>query len=203
MERSNLIYVGVALVGGVVLGLALATFLPATEHVAESRPLPLWVEIFHRICTGVGGAGTFIALLYVIRQFALLRTQSELMQKNVLASLDGQLYNRLDSLNRLIVEHHAEYDLLSEIQFGDEQHDCRAGLHHICDTAFSFYEQIFKLFTRYALMDSGDWAEWQQRMVYFFGKGYVPGYWRKVRLRYDRRFREFADQLADKENKDS
>jgi hypothetical protein len=35
----------------------------------------------------------------VLRQFNLLRTQSELVQKNVVASMDAQLYARLDSFN--------------------------------------------------------------------------------------------------------
>ena len=46
----------------------------------------------HRVCTSVGGLGTFVALIFVVRQFNLLRTQSELVQKNTMASMDGQLY---------------------------------------------------------------------------------------------------------------
>lgn len=64
----------------------------------------------------MGGLGTFAALIYVIRQFNLLGTQSSLMQKNIRASLDGQLYARLDSFNKFIVDHDAEYGVSCSVR---------------------------------------------------------------------------------------
>jgi hypothetical protein len=46
------------------------------------------------------------------------------------------------------------------------------------------------------LLETEDWEEWQQGMVHFFGKPYVRGYWQKIRSRYGRHFRAFADGLV-------
>lgn len=193
MRLRGLLIYGAVLAGGIILGLIVTGSWATT---GAGRELPPWVEVFHRIGTGVGGLGTLAALLYVVRQFNLLRQQSELLQKNVLASLDSQLYARLDSFNRLIVEHETEYELLDSLSIGEERDGHRAGLHHLCDLAFSFFEQVYKCHTRYGLLDDADWEEWQQRMAYFFGKNYVGGYWRMVRARYASSFRDFADRLV-------
>ena len=87
------------------------TPLIAGENDAK---IALWLEVVHRVCTSVGGLGTFVALIIVIQQFTLLRTQSELVQKNTRASMDGQLYARLDSFNKFIVEHFKEYAMLDQ-----------------------------------------------------------------------------------------
>ena len=117
------------------------------------------------------------------------------MQKNILASLDGQLYARLDSFNKFIVEHDAEYDLLGK-PYGDPETSAhRARLHHLCDLGFTFYEQIFKHHVRYDLLDTEDWEEWQRNMAHFFAKPYVRGYWQATRDRYARGFQAFAEGL--------
>jgi hypothetical protein len=187
----NLAILGGVFVAGVLLGFPVAASLAP----GEARDIPLGVEIFHRLCTGVGGLGTVAALFYVVRQFRLLSQQSELLQNNVLASMDGQLYGRLDAFNRLIVEHEAEYEMLDTLRVGVEQPGHRAGLHHLCDLGFSIYEQVHKLHTRFGLLDSADWDEWRQKMSYFFRKTYVSDYWGVVRERYSQAFRDFADTL--------
>src|SRR5947209_4823007 len=102
MKWSSLTLLTIGGVLGIPLGLMLAP-LGTTEDTAK---VALWLEVVHRVCTSVGGLGTFVALLFVVRQFNLLRTQTELVQKNTAASMDGQLYARLDSFNKFIVEHH-------------------------------------------------------------------------------------------------
>ena len=117
------------------------------------------------------------------------------MQKNIRASLDGQLYARLDSFNKFIVDHAAEYDLLGK-PFGEEEPaGPRARLHHLCDLGFTFYEQVYKLHIRYGLLDPEDWQEWQPNMAHFFGKAYVQGYWGATKARYAKSFRDSAEGL--------
>jgi hypothetical protein len=128
-------------------------------------------------------------------QFNLLRGQSDLVQKNVLASLDGQLYARLDSFNKFIVVHASEYELL-ERPYGEEDGpERRARLHHLSDQGFTFYEQVYKHHKRCELLSTEDWEEWQQNMAHFFGKAYLRGYWRATQVRYARSFREQVDAL--------
>ncbi len=158
--------------------------------------IALWLEVVHRVCTSVGGLGTFVTLIIVMRQFYLLRTQSDLVQKNVVASMDGQLYSRLDSFNKFIVEHHKEYALLDLPFERDASPDDRPQLHHLCDMGFTFYEEIYKHHVRYKLLDTEDWEEWRQNMVHFFSKPYVRGYWNTVSGRYARSFQTFASDLV-------
>jgi len=177
---------------GICVGLIL-TPLVATEYDVK---LAMWLEIVHRVCTSIGGLGTFVALIIVIQQFNLLRTQSDLVQKNIVASMDGQLYARLDSFNKFIVEHHKEYALLDQSYEQDVLPDDRPKLHHLCELGFTFFEEIYKHHVRYNLLDTEDWDEWQQNMVHFFGKPYVRGYWRVVASRYAKSFQTFANDLV-------
>jgi hypothetical protein len=138
MNVRWLLVLGVGLVVGAVVGYLLAV----SPTKAEGTQVPAWLEVMQRVCTSVGGLGTFAALIYVIRQFNLLGTQNTLVQKNILATLDGLLYARLDSFNKFIVDHDAEYEPLGK-PFGEEElAPHRARLHRLCDLGFTFYEQI-------------------------------------------------------------
>src|SRR4051794_37860039 len=92
----------------VVLGVAVGLNLYPLARPGHEGPVAVWLEVTHRVATAIGGLGSFVALIVVLRQFYLLRTQSELVQKNVIASVDAQLYARLDSFNRFVFEHSRE-----------------------------------------------------------------------------------------------
>jgi hypothetical protein len=190
MKGSYLLMLAAGVTTGILVGLVLPAFGTTDYQIAA------WLEVAHRICTSVGGLGTFVALIFVVRQFNLLRTQSDLVQKNTMASLDGQLYTRLDSFNKFIVEHHQEYEQLDKPFETGESADHRSKLHHLCDLGFTFYEEIYKHHVRYRMLDTEDWEEWQQNMAHFFGKPYVRGYWRAVRVRFAKSFQAFADDLV-------
>jgi hypothetical protein len=192
MNVRWVLFLGAGLAVGAVGGYLLA----ASPAQMEAYQVPAWLEVVQRVCTSVGGLGTFAALLFVVRQFNLLRAQNDWVQKNVRASLDAQLYARLDSFNKFVVEHDAEYDMLGKSYGQVEPAAPRARLHHLCDMAFTFYEQILKYHVRYDLLDTEDWEEWQRNMAHFFGKPYVRGYWQATRDRYSRRFQAFADGLV-------
>lgn len=184
------------LIIGLVIGLSLGLMLtPLTASESEVK-IAMWLEVVHRVSTSIGGVGTFVALIVVMQQFYLLRTQSDLVQKNIVASMDGQLYARLDSFNKFIVEHHKEYALLDDPFEQHASQDERPKLHHLCDMGFTFYEEIYKHHVRYKLLETEDWEEWQQNMVHFFSKAYVRGYWNTVAGRYARSFQSFANDLV-------
>lgn len=180
---------------GVILGLAVGLMMtPAVTADGVAR-VPVWLETVNRICTSFSGLGTLVALIFVVRQFKLLRLQTDLLQKNVAASMDSALYNRLDSFNRFIVEHHQIYDLLNTHQNGHEPADQKAKLHHLCDLGFTFYEEIFKHNIRYQLLHSEDWDEWKANLQHFFEKPYVQGYWNMVSARYSQSFQKFICEM--------
>ena len=77
-----------------VIGLSFGLLLTPLIATEDGVGVAVWLEVAHRLCTSVGGMGTFVALIIVLRQFYLLRTQSELVQKNIVASMEGQLYAR-------------------------------------------------------------------------------------------------------------
>src|ERR1700730_6091754 len=134
MKWSSPMFLAIGLAIGLSVGLMLTPLIASETDVK----IAMWLEIVHRVCTSVGGLGTFVALIIVIQQFTLLRTQSELVQKNTRASMDGQLYARLDSFNRFIVEHYKEYALLDQSFERDASPDDRPKLHHLCDMGFTF-----------------------------------------------------------------
>ncbi|OAI46543.1 hypothetical protein AYO44_11170 [Planctomycetaceae bacterium SCGC AG-212-F19] len=181
---------------GIIIGLAVGLTFTAVSTVGEDVKVALWMDVVHRICTSVGGLGTAVALIFVVRQFHLLRLQGELVQKNIRASMDSQLYARLDSFNKFIVEHDREYASLTQPFSQDEATANNAKLHHLCDLGFTFYEEIYKHHVRYGLLETEDWEEWQQNMSHFFEKSYVQGYWKSVVGRYARSFQAFANHLV-------
>jgi hypothetical protein len=67
---------------GLVLGLSVGLMLTPWIATENDVKVAMWLEVVQRVCTSVGGLGTFVALIIVIQQFTLLRTQSELVQKN-------------------------------------------------------------------------------------------------------------------------
>jgi hypothetical protein len=179
-----------------VLGLAVGLNLAALGQSGHERPVAAWLEVTHRVATAVGGLGAFLALVVVVRQFYLLRTQSELVQKNVLASVDAQLYARLDSFNRFVFEHSAEYDLLDSPFPQLESQAQRSRLHRMCEMGFTFFEEIFKHHARLRLLETEDWDEWEENLRHFFGKPYVRGYWKAVADRYMKSYQGLVNELV-------
>jgi hypothetical protein len=163
----------------------------------DQGQVALWLEVVHRVTTGIGGLGTFVALIVVLRQFYLLRTQSELVQKNIVASVDAQLYARLDSFNRFVFEHSKEYDLLDKPYPQAESPEQRSKLHRMCELGFTFFEEIFKHHVRLKLLETEDWDEWQQNMLHFFRKTYVQGYWKTIAERYARSFQAIVKEMIE------
>jgi hypothetical protein len=183
------------LIFGLVLGVIIGLMLAPWRIGGDDGQPALWLEVLHRVLTSVGGLGTFVALLFVVRQFNLIRAQSDLVQKNTRASMDAQLYSRLDSFNKFVVEHDKEYDLL-DVPLEKQAPEHSSKLHRMCDLGFTFFEEIYKHHQRYDLLETEDWEEWQQNMVHFFKKAYVRDYWKTVTSRYAKSFQAFAGDLV-------
>lgn len=194
MQRSSLIL----LVFGVVLGIAIGLIVNPLVRTGEHGQVALWLEVVHRVMTGIGGLGTFVALIIVLRQFYLLRTQSELVQKNIVASMDAQLYARLDSFNRFVFEHSQEYDVLDKPYLEVQSVEQRSKLHRMCELGFTFFEEIFKHHVRLKLLETEDWEEWEQNLIHFLRKPYVQGYWQTVAGRYASSFQAIVNEHVQK-----
>lgn len=192
MKKSPLVF----LIAGLVVGLCIGLALTPVANAGEFK-IALWLEIVHRVCTSFGGLGTCVALIIVIRQFYLLREQTDLVQKNIVASMDSQLYGRLDSFNKFIVEHYREYAALDQPYEGQDATEERPKLHHLCDLGFTFFEEIYKHHARFHLLNNEDWEEWQQNLNHFFSKPYVRGYWKTVAARYAKSFQAYANEIVD------
>jgi hypothetical protein len=193
MNRSSVMILAFGVVSGIAIGLMLNPLTGGEERVQVA----LWLEVVHRVSTGIGGLGTFLALIIVLRQFQLLRTQSALVQKNIVASTDAQLYVRLDSFNRFVFEHSHEYDLLDKPYPQAESAEQRSKLHRMCELGFTFFEEIFKQHVRLKLLETEDWEEWQQNLLHFLRKPYVQGYWKIVAERYAKSFQSLVKELIE------
>jgi hypothetical protein len=193
--KTKSIKPGIILSFGTIMGLAIGLILNPLILSADRLEVHLWLEVMHRVLTSIGGLGTFIALIFLYRQFHLLQSQSDLVQKNIAASLDAQLYVRLDSFNRFVFEHSREYDLLDTPYSQIGSLEQRSKLHRMCELGFTFFEEIYKHHIRKQLLETEDWEEWQQNLIHFFEKPYVQGYWKKVAPRYAKSFQIMANQV--------
>jgi len=194
MKQFTLLGLLAGLIIGLSIGFMLSPFIVVEEHLT----LATWLEVVQRVCTSIGGLGTVFALFFVVRQFNLLRAQSELVQRNTRASMDSQLYARLDSFNRFIVDHEREYQLLNEPFARAQEVEHKSGVHRLCELGFTFYEEIYKHHVRYTLLETEDWDEWQQNMAHFFNKPYARGYWPTIAARFARSFQTFVNDLLAK-----
>jgi hypothetical protein len=198
MKRSSL----TILVFGIVLGIAIGLIFHPLVRADDHGGVATWLEVAHKVTTSIGGLGNFAALIIVLQQFYLLRKQSELVQKNTVASMDAQLYVRLDSFNRFVFEHSEEYDLLDTPYRQLESQAQRSKLHRMCELGFTFFEEIFKHHCRLKLLETEDWDEWEQNLMHFFRKPYVHEYWKTVAGRYSKSFQALANEHVKKmENK--
>jgi hypothetical protein len=179
-----------------LLGVAVGLMLQPLSGASREGQVANWLEVAHRVATAVGGLGSFLALVVVLRQFYLLRTQSALVQKNIVASMDAQIYARLDSFNRFVFEHSREYDLLDTPYGQVGSPEQRSKLHRMCELGFTFFEEIFKHHARLRMLETEDWDEWEQNLLHFLRKPYVRGYWNTVAGRYARSFRALVDDLV-------
>ena len=192
MKPSSLALV----VFSVVVGISLGVMLNPLTNATERGQVALWLEVVHRVSTGVGGLGTFVALIIVMRQFYLLRAQSDLVQKNIVASMDAQLYARLDSFNRFVFEHSQEYDLLDKPYLEVVSPEQRSKLHRLCELGFTFFEETFKHHVKLKLLETEDWEEWEQNLIHHFSKPYVRGYWKTIARRYTKGFQSLVNELV-------
>jgi hypothetical protein len=72
MKWSSAMVLAIGLIVGFSFGLMLAPLIATQNDVNVA----MWLEVVHQVCTSVGGLGTFVALIVVVRQFYLLRIQS-------------------------------------------------------------------------------------------------------------------------------
>lgn len=182
---------------GWVVGLSVGLMMTPLVTSNDEPHIALWLQIVNQVSSSASSLATLVALIFVVRQFKLATHQSELLRKNINASMDNVLYARLDSFNRFIVEHHTIYEMLNSTEFGEEPANERARLHHLCDLAFSFYEEVFKHHSRYQFLHPEDRDEWNSQMQHFFGKRYVQGYWEQVSLRYSRSFQSVVSEMLE------
>lgn len=192
MKANSLFLVGC---GCAIIGLAVGLMLTPLVTSNVQPHIALWLEIVNQVSTTISSMGTLVALIFVVCQFKLASMQSELLRKNIAASMDNVLYARLDSFNRFIVEHDKIYELLNTLIDGQEPLEHRAKLHHLCDLGFTFYEEVFKHHARYQFLHAEDRDEWNAQMEHFFNKQYVRSYWRSVSPRYSQSFRMFVTDL--------
>jgi hypothetical protein len=59
MNRSSVMILAFGLVFGIAIGLMLNPLVGGQERVQVA----LWLEVVHRVSTGIGGLGTFVALI--------------------------------------------------------------------------------------------------------------------------------------------
>jgi hypothetical protein len=52
---------------GVVLGLAIGLMVSPLGRGEQQGQVAIWLEVVHRVTTGIGGLGTFVALIIVLR----------------------------------------------------------------------------------------------------------------------------------------
>jgi hypothetical protein len=204
-----------------------AVWLFAAPCLAQESPktaeekVPIGLEITQRIAQIVAASVSAITLIIVLFQFKILRRQFELaqsqfqtaqnqfnlaqkqfdlMHRNIRAAAEGQIYARLDALNKLILDNAGVFIQLQTKEFVPDDPDKeKTQLRTMCDMAFTLYEQIYNNRLNHDLLKMEDWDVWQKSMEEFFSKRkFARSYWKSVSDRYSPGFRSWINPIVKK-----
>ena len=112
------------------------------------------------------------------RQIAMNQEQIRLMQQTMQATLDGQIYARLDTINELVIGEKGLYGKLFEsYKGGDALHT--EVTRYLVDMALTFFEHVHNQRFKYKMMDDAEWQAWVSTMRNVLSLPYVKGYWQQ------------------------
>lgn len=152
----------------------------------------------------VGQFATVVAALVVpilVWQCFLLRQQVKanaeqlkLTTETMKATLDGQMFARLDAINGLLAQHYELYTgLYTEFDPTVALKDDRT--HLVADIALTFYEHVFNVHHKYEMMDPAEWESWEHGMDQVLTLPYFQGYWKeRARGNYKPEYRTLIDR---------
>jgi hypothetical protein len=148
------------------------------------------------VATFVSAAG----LLLLAWQSYLLRKQVNanadqlrLTQESMRATLDGQLFARLDAINSLVAQQYKLYEGLFQ-PFNPDIPRKNDPTHILADIALTLYEHVFNIHDKYKMMSPSEWESWEHSMDQVFELPYFSGYWKAhARKNYKPEYRNLVD----------
>jgi len=128
-------------------------------------------------------------------QIARNAEQLKLTRDAMQASLDGQMFARLDSINSLLLQNYGLYSDLTQ-KFEETTPPNGSKAHIVADMILTFYEHVYNIRHKFSLMDDDEWEAWIRSMKQVLELQYIKGYWINfAKMRYKTKYREFIDGI--------
>lgn len=170
VERALLWITILAIPAAVGLGLSL-WFTPDEKKGLE--------KLFYACTTAFGFLGA-VGTLSLVWVFLREGTRAVTALK---ASAYSQIYGRLADLTKALMDGCEERDWFANPPEGDRERaqDPRT---HLCDMAFSLFEEVYNQRHKFHLLDDEDWRGWLRTMQSFMSRGFARAYWRIAQSHY-------------------
>lgn len=160
-----LVLTAAGMIGAGVLGLALWN---APSKFDESERLYHTWALIAECWIALGSVGLVLFFLWEGRHFI----------KTLASSNYSHIYNRLDQINLLLVEHMESRGLdLSQHVADDYDFPFTDARTHLCDMIFTLYEETFYQWHKFETLDEEDWDQWRNSIKRIFQLPYVRKYW--------------------------
>ena len=158
------------------------------------------MELWSAVAAWLSALAAAVGVPFIIWQLRLLRQSAQANRAVMQASVDGQIYTRIDAVNTLLIQHDSVAKALYS-QF--DQASAPGPERDLADMLFTIFEQLFRqrhlLDPDKSLISDSQWAAWQAAMMREFEKPYLVGYWRESACkRYELDFAEFLNRLVNR-----
>jgi hypothetical protein len=178
------------MIGSVVLGFAL--WHAPTKYDPLERMYHTWAVVAES-WVALGSVGLVLFFLWEGRHFI----------KTLASTNYSHIYNRLDQINLLLVQHvnDRNLDLREDVaaDYGFPFTDART---HLCDMIFTLYEEAFYQWLKFETLDEEDWEQWRNSLSRIFQLPYVRNYWdgfqeKTYPLKFQQLVREVRGNIAE------
>ena len=172
------------MVASVVLGIVM--WNAPTKHDQLERMYHTWAVVAE-CWVAVGSVGLVLFFLWEGKHFI----------KTLASSNYSHIYNRMDQINLLLVQHMQDRNLdLTENVPDDYDFPFTDARTHLCDMIFTLYEETFYQWLKFHTLDEEDWDQWRNSMRRIFRLPYVRKYWDSYQATtYPAKFQELVKEL--------
>lgn len=136
-------------------------------------------KLYYSLATSFGFVGA-VAAMTLVWVFLHEGTRAITALKS---SAYSQVYGRLADLTKALMTGCETRDWFAEPSERDPERtqDPRS---HLCDMAFSLFEEVYYQRHKFRLLDREDWRSWVRTIETFMSRPYAKAYWRLTQSHY-------------------
>ena len=158
------------------------------------------VEVWSAVASWISAIAAAVGVPFIVWNLNLLRQSAVANRAVMQASVDAQIYTRIDAVNTLLIQHQdiarALYAPFTDLGVPGPERE-------LADMILTIFEQLFRqrhlLDPDKPLISDTQWIAWQFSMEREFEKPFLVGYWQQsASKRYEPDFADFLNGIVAK-----